>query len=227
MIKVLLINDYPLIGNLISASLGEETGIKVVQVCTPEDDLIAAISQEAADVILISGQLAAIKTIDLVSQIDALGLPLKMVILGLDERKQTILPYLEAGASGYVLKDASIDELIAAIGAAHQDKARISPEIARALIERVYTLAGEFTSVDASILNRVELTRREIEILELVDQGLTNNQIAQNLYVEVGTVKNHMHSILQKLEVKTRHEAARYLALLRDDSSELSIIAGE
>lgn len=215
MIRVMLINDYPLISNLISASLEDDPEIEVVKTCMPEDELLAVIQAEAVDVVLISGQLSSKKAIDLVSEIDALEKRPEMVILGLDDRKRSVLPYLEAGASGYVLKDATIENLIDAIHAAHKGRAHVSPDIARALIERVYRLAGEFDSLDTSIINEVELTAREMDVLELIGKDLSNQQIADRLYVEVGTVKNHVHSILQKLDVPSRYEAAKYLALLK------------
>lgn len=215
MIRVMLINDYPLIGNLVAASLEDEEDIQVVRNCTPKDDLFEAIQRADVDMVLISGRLSAVKAVDLVSQLDALERPLEILVLGLEEKEQSVLPFIEAGASGYVLKDASVEDLVNSIYSTHFGQAHISPSMARTLIERVYHLAGEFNGLDTSIFDQVELTPREVEVLELLGQNLSNQDIAAQLYVEVGTVKNHVHSILQKLDVTSRHEAAKYLAFLK------------
>jgi NarL family two-component system response regulator LiaR len=215
MIRVMLVNDFPLIGNLVSASLEDEPLINVVKISSPDEDLIANIRKFDVNMVLISGRLSTVKTIELVSQINAMEKPLEILILGLEEHEKSVLPLIEAGASGYVLKDASVGELIDAIHTAHKGRARISPKIARSLIERVYHLAGEFDSLDRSIFEKVELTTRELEVLELIAQDMTNQEIAESLFVEVGTIKNHVHSILQKLDVNSRYEAAKYLAILK------------
>jgi DNA-binding NarL/FixJ family response regulator len=216
MIRVMLINDFKLISNLIAGSLADEPDIEVVRTCSPDEDLIGILQEEDVDVLVISGEFAAYKAIDLVSKIDALELPLQIVVLGLDDRHRSILPYLEAGASGYILKDSSVDEVIGAIRAASNGHANISPNMARALIERVYILANEINSLDKSIFNNVTLTSRETQVLELLGENLSNAEISERLHIEEGTVKNHVHSILQKLEVNTRREAVKYLGLLRE-----------
>lgn len=215
MIRVMIITDFPLIGNLVSASLEDEPLINVVNISSPEDDLISNIRDNDVNMVLVSGKFSSVQALDLVEKIDALHLPLEILVLGLDEQEKSVLPFIEAGASGYVLKDASVGELIDAIHDAHKGRARISPRIARSLIERVYHLAGEFESLDTSVFDEMELTSREIEVLELIGQNLTNQEIADQLFVEVGTIKNHVHAILQKLDVNSRYEAAKYLAILK------------
>jgi len=211
----MIITDFPLIGNLVSASLEDEPLINVVNISSPEDDLISNIRDNDVNMVLVSGKFSSVQALDLVEKIDALHLPLEILVLGLDEQEKSVLPFIEAGASGYVLKDASVGELIDAIHDAHKGRARISPRIARSLIERVYHLAGEFESLDTSVFDEMELTSREIEVLELIGQNLTNQEIADQLFVEVGTIKNHVHAILQKLDVNSRYEAAKYLAILK------------
>ena len=90
----------------------------------------------------------------------------------------------------------------------------VSPEIAGVLLSRVAELAQDNDRVEAAPTTRFELTAREREILRLVGQGLTNQQIAERLTLEVGTVKNHVHRILHKLNVADRQAAAAYLDLL-------------
>jgi DNA-binding NarL/FixJ family response regulator len=122
---------------------------------------------------------------------------------------------VEAGATGYVLKDHSLEDLIETVRAAQDGKVFVSPQIAAALMKRLSDLAQMFSDVENNVTDTTNLTARELEVLELIGKGMTNQQIAKKLVVEIGTVKNHVHSILEKLNVKTRDEAAAYLAFIK------------
>jgi two-component system nitrate/nitrite response regulator NarL len=132
-------------------------------------------------------------------------------VLGLTESSAQVLQYAQAGAAGYVLKDDSVEDLVRRIRAACDDKALVSPEVAAALMARLAQLAHRVPETEATGDGRSDLTPRELEVLRLISDGLSNQQIADHLVIEVGTVKNHVHSILQKLEVKSRQEAAEYV----------------
>lgn len=108
-----------------------------------------------------------------------------------------------------------MEELVEAIRTAHRGAALASPKITAALIERLSDYAQILAGLENSMIEEAELTSREIDVLELVGKNFTNQQIAEHLMIEVGTVKNHVHSILSKLNVSTREEAAAYLALIR------------
>ena len=83
------------------------------------------------------------------------------------------------------------------------------------MMERLSNLAHLFSDIENSVSDTPGLTTRELEVLELIGKGMTNQQIAEHLVIEVGTVKNHVHSILDKLNVSSRKEAAAYLALIK------------
>jgi DNA-binding NarL/FixJ family response regulator len=135
--------------------------------------------------------------------------------MGLHDEVPLILHYLEAGADGYILNKDSTWAFLQKIRAVYNGRPRICPEVTAALMERVMELSNgqPITKKDAAL---TELTGREREVLELVGCGLSNREIAQRLYIEVGTVKNHIHSILRKLNVETRHDATRFLPILYD-----------
>jgi DNA-binding NarL/FixJ family response regulator len=122
---------------------------------------------------------------------------------------------MEAGASGYILKDHSLEDLVETIRAAQDGKVFVSPQIAAAMMERLSNLAQLFSDVENSVTGTAGLTSRELEVLGLIGQGLTNQEIAEKLVIEIGTVKNHVHSILEKLNVGSRGEAAAYLTFIR------------
>lgn len=119
------------------------------------------------------------------------------------------------GASGYVLKDDSVEELLSHIRAVYNGEALNSPEIALALISRVNELSQMFSGA-GSVTEPAGLTSREREVLQLIGRNLSNQEIADQLFIQVGTVKNHIHSILDKLNVSSRHDAAAYWAIIAD-----------
>jgi DNA-binding NarL/FixJ family response regulator len=102
-----------------------------------------------------------------------------------------------------------------AVRLAQRGEAQISTKVAAAILERLSKMTRVFSRVDTFILENNRLTQRELEVLGFISQGFTNQEIASQLVVEVGTVKNHVHSIIKKLNVSNREEAATYLALMK------------
>ena len=176
-------------------------------------------ANEDVDMVLVSTRLpndGALQLTDTMTEVDS---SLKVLALGVSEKKERILQFVEAGASGYVRKDDSVDDLIKAIRAAHRDQAKVSPGVAAALMARVSELTDLLTMFEGGMPEDYsELTPRELEILELIAKGYSNQKIADHLFIEVGTVKNHVHSILNKLDVRSREDAASYLAIIQGQS---------
>jgi two-component system, NarL family, nitrate/nitrite response regulator NarL len=128
----------------------------------------------------------------------------RVVVLGIDEDEEHVLPLVEAGAAGYVTREATLADLFAAVGSAVRNEALCSPRMVASLARRLAGLAEQ----RALRPTPAALTARESEILALVDQGLSNKEIATRLCIELPTVKNHVHHILEKLHVRRRGEAA-------------------
>lgn len=212
MIRVLLVTPVELIGNVIASILEDESDIEVVGCFT---DAAAALQRAGdCDVVLASPRLPEEGGLELVAAISESFPQVKVLALGLAETRPHVLQYVEAGADGYIARDDSVEDLLHRIRSAHQDKAVVSPEIAAALMSRVTHYAQLFGEVEAGVQQAADLTPREMEVLRLVGDGLTNREIAERLVIEVGTVKNHVHSILQKLDVGSREDAAAFLALM-------------
>ncbi len=213
-IRLLIVNEIQLMGNVIVAALEDEPDIEVVACVTTYDDAIRVIRENEADVALVSTRLPDHGGLRLTNAINDLAPSTKVLALGLTEEKKRVLRYVEAGAAGYVLKDDSLQDLIEIVRATQEGRVFVSPEIAAAMMERLSDLAQMFAGVENNITDTTALTAREVEVLELISKGFTNYQIAQNLVIEVGTVKNHVHNILEKLNVSSRGEAAAYLAFI-------------
>lgn len=214
-IQVLLVNEFRLIGNVIIAALEDEPDIHVVGCVTTTEEALKIVQESDVDVALVSTRLPNEGAIDLTKAITDFAPSTKVLALGLTEEKQRVLRYVEAGATGYILKDDSLDDLIETVRAAQDGKVFVSPKIAAALMERLSDLAQIFSSVENSITDTPGLTSRELEVLELIGKDFTNQEISEKLVIEIGTVKNHVHSILEKLNVGSRGEAAAYLAFIK------------
>ena len=142
--------------------------------------------------------------------------PTKVLVLSFaEENNHEALRYIEAGAAGYILKDSSLNELTETIRLSQKGEAQVSTQMAWAMMERLSNLARMFSAVEHKMDRDVQLTSRELQVLQFIGEGLTNQEIAARLVVEVGTVKNHVHSILEKLNVNNRDEAASYLAFIK------------
>ena len=214
MIRVLLVNEIRLMSNVVAATLEDESDIQVVGSATTIEQALNLAAN--CDVVLISTRLPNEGALELIRALNEQYPEVKSLVLGLAESEEEILQYIEVGARGYVLKDDSVQELLRNIRAASSGEAMISPEIAAALMNRVNELAQVFAEA-AAIPDAVDLTPREHEVLQLIGQDLTNQEIADRLVIEVGTVKNHVHRILQKLNVNSRQDAAAYWAIINDD----------
>jgi DNA-binding NarL/FixJ family response regulator len=218
LIRVFVVHEFRLMCNIICAALNDEPPIQIVGFDTTFEQALAHIPGEAIDVVLLSSRLPGHGTLKLTKALTQIAPSVKILVLGIAETKEKVLRYIESGATGYVHRDNSVEDLVAAIGAAYNGRAFISPEIAAALIERISNLARRFSRVGSTLPDTIKLTTRQLEILELLEQNLSNKEIADRLVIEVGTVKNHIHHILSKLGVTNREDAASLLALLREET---------
>jgi DNA-binding NarL/FixJ family response regulator len=213
MIRLLLVNEFRLMCSVLASVLEDESDIEIVGVTTNVEDALAQASE--SDVMLVSTRLPNNGALRLTRAVNEAELPVRVLILGLADTEAEVIEFVEAGASGYVLQDDSVDKLLSNIRAAYNGEALVSPGIAGALMARVSELAQLFATVDGTVAEMVDFTPREREIMQLLAEDMTNQEIADFLVIEVGTVKNHVHNILEKLGVSSRHEAAAYWALMR------------
>lgn len=215
-IKVLLVIEVPLIGNIFASVLEDEPDIKVAGCVTSFQEALAFAQEREVDVLLVSVGLPDQGALALTRAILERSPSPKVVVLGLSEEdKRNTLRYIEAGAAAYILKDSSLKDFINIIHLAQRGEAQVSTKMAGAIMERLFNLARMFSGVESRLDGDVRLTSREVEVLQFIGEGLTNQEIAARLVVEVGTVKNHVHNILEKLNVSNREEAAAYLTFIK------------
>jgi DNA-binding NarL/FixJ family response regulator len=215
-IKLLLVIEVPLIGNIFASVLEDEPDIKIAASVASLHEALAFIQGQEADVAVVSMGLPDQGALTLTRKIVDQAPSMKILVLGLSEEdKNNALRFIEAGAAGYIRKDSSLKEFMECIRLAQRGEAQVSPKIAGAMMERLSNLARMFSAVEHKMHKDARLTSRELQVLQFIGEGLTNQEIASRLVLEVGTVKNHVHSILEKLNVSNRDEAASYLAFMK------------
>lgn len=215
LIKVLPIIEVRLIATIFVDVLGAEPDIAMAGFATNAQEGLRIVQEQAVDVALVSVGLPDQSALELTRNILDSSPHTKVLALGLSENVDDVLKYIEAGAAGYILKDSSLNDLVETLRSTRRGEAHVSDKIAGAMIERLSSLARLFSTVENGITDGVRLTRREQQVLQYIEQGCTNQEIAAQLLVEIGTVKNHVHNILEKLNVSNRDEAASYLAFMK------------
>lgn len=205
MIRVLIVEEVRAICEIIATVLRSEPDLAVVGCATDIDEAVAHLG--GCDVAVVNANMSTEPSVRLVRGLRRLAPRVKVVVMGLARSQHAILQCVEAGVAGYVLKDSSLDELLRSIRAADRHEAVVAPPLAATLVSYVAELVGLNTTAEPESCGPQSLTRREREVLTLVQQGLTNQEIAESLVIELGTVKNHVHNILRKLNVNSRRDA--------------------
>ncbi|HRW48642.1 MAG TPA: response regulator transcription factor [Caldilinea sp.] len=214
MIRILIAERIRLTRDLIGSALEGEPDLAIVGMVSTPEQVLDTLGTIDCDLILVGAAPPNTDALGLVQSIRRLNDNLHIIVMGLPEIPAVILPYIEAGASGFVLRTDSVPELLQAIRSAAEDKALITPEIAALLMDKVARLSEKLAELSLDALDVEELTDREREVLDLVAAGRTNQEIADALVIEIGTVKNHVHNILTKLKVHSRRDAGAYRSLL-------------
>ncbi len=203
MIRVLVISELLLICNIVASMLKEEKDIRVTGCVTSLEEARAKIEQ--CDIALVGATLPNEETLEFIRKLTRTASSARVVVMGVPESEEVIVDYIEAGIAGYVLHDDSADELVDKIRAVAKGEAPVSPNVVTALMERIVRLK-EMCDDRENEGQLSELTPREREVLDLLEQGLSNQEIANRLVIEVGTVKNHVHNILKKLDLNSRRD---------------------
>lgn len=195
MIRIVLADDHPVVRAGLRAMLSGDPGLEVVGEAAAPDDAVELAVGLSPDVILMDLQFGTDETgSDATRRIRAAPDPPAVLVLTNYDTDGDILGAVEAGASGYLLKDAPPDELIAAIRAAAAGETALAPAIAGRLLARMRT-------------PQPRLSDREAEVLRLVAEGAANSEIARRLHISGATVKSHLVHIYSKLGVSSRTAA--------------------
>lgn len=207
-IRVFVADDNRLLCEGLVAMLGEEDGIVVVGSAPNGGQVIENIKDLGPDVALIDIDMVDKDGVEIVQQVRRQAPQVNVIVLGMVDLTIEIMACIEAGAVGYAFKETSFENLAKTIRAVQRGESLCSPQMAASLFSRIAELASQRKSGLSD--TNVELTARELEVINAIAEGLSNKAIAQQLFIETQTVKNHVHNILDKLQLKNRLQAVAY-----------------
>lgn len=210
--RLLIVSTHKLFRDCLSSMLAEIETFSVAEFDLRHDDILANIRDWEPAVVLIdlsrTADVANQGVLELLRQIKAEAPAPRILILGASESDPEVLRCIELGASGYVSKESSVQELSDAIGLVLQGGAICPPRLAYSAFSHLAKLASKHER--SMRVEALQLTPRELEILQLIADGYSNKKIADELSLSIYTVKNHVHHILDKLQVKRRAEAVEH-----------------
>ena len=206
MTKLLVVDDVPLFRAGLTSAL-RDAGYEVVGEANNAEGAVAEAEALQPDLVLLDVLMPGLSGLEVVEKITAVAPQASVVLLTGSESEEDLLTALKAGARGYVVKDTPFPKLVDSIAAVADGGAALSP-----------VMAGKLFDVCRQLLRHQELlqsrkptlTGREIEVLQLVAQGMTSREIGDALYISENTVKNHIRNILDKLGLHSRNEAVLY-----------------
>ena len=215
MINVILISDIKIYCEGLSQVLANTEPMNVIGAVNNLDAAITLIQNSPPDVVV--QDMTMTGSCSLVQRISCMDPGIKIIALAVPYDESNIIKCAEAGITSYVPREASLDDLIAAVIGAEKGECYCPPKIAALLFSKIQHLARcakETCLPDSSRMHDLhitDLTRREQQILNLMADGLSNKHISKALVIEVSTVKNHVHNILVKLDVQSRAQAVSLL----------------
>lgn len=210
-IRLLLVDDTALFRSAIAALVEAQDGLEVVG---EADNGLEAVEKARAlkpDVIVMDVEMPVMDGVQATRLIREQVPDAKIVMLTVSESDDHLLDAIRFGAQGYLLKDLRPAELFSMVQSAMRNESPLSPAIAKRLLGQIRD-GTRLASVTTPCAPEVPaLTRRELEVLQLVADGLSNKEIATTLFITEGTVKNHIHNALEKLQLENRTQAAAYI----------------
>lgn len=209
-VTVLVVDDQRLIREGIASLLAIQEGIKVIGVAENGEEAIQLALKLTPDIILMDVRMPIMDGIEATAQIRQQLPACQVLMLTTFDDEEYIVKSLLAGACGYLLKDIPASDLAQAIQLTYRGVYQIAPSVAGKLIGRLDRKIIEQPEKQISIPPEIDLTMREMDVLRLVATGATNREIAQDLCVSEGTVKNHVSNILSRLGLRDRIQAALF-----------------
>jgi two-component system NarL family response regulator len=207
-IRVLIVDDHALFRRGLVMVLEQEKDIDLVGEAGDGAEAVNIAQDTMPDVVLMDVRMPRRGGIEATSQIKALAPHIKILMLTISDEEADLYDAIKAGASGYLLKEISIEEVANAIRQVYAGQSMISPSMASKLLTEFATMVKKTDEKPAAAQPR--LTEREMEVLRLVAKGRNNRDIAKELFISENTVKNHIRNILEKLHLHSRMQAVVY-----------------
>ena len=205
-VRVLVVDDQELFRRGLTMVIGALDGIELVGEAGDGATALELAVRTDPDVVLLDVRMPGHSGIETCSQLKAVMPSVRIVMLTASDEETDLYDAVKNGASGYLLKDATIDEVAHAVRLVADGQSLISPSMAVKLLDEFKQL----TRNERSAVVAPRLTDRELQVLRLVARGKSNKEIAKDLFISENTVKNHVRNILEKLQLHSRMEAVMY-----------------
>jgi DNA-binding NarL/FixJ family response regulator len=203
-IRVVVVDDHDIFRSGLVRLLSDEEGIEVVEQAADGERAVRVVARETPDVVLMDLRLPGISGVEATRRILERVPDTNVLVLTISDAERDVTDAIQAGARGYLLKESTLEEIMSGIRSAAVGQSTLSPRVAASVLDRLRALEQTGRAREGE----ADLTERELEILGLIAAGKDNSEIADELVISSQTVKNHVSSILAKLQLENRVQAA-------------------
>ena len=209
-IRILLIEDNRLLREGLAAMLKKQQDMSVVETVGNGENILAIMKKHKPEVLLLDLGLRSRSSLSLVKSVKKNSSSPKIIVMDLIPLQADVLEFVQAGVSGFILKDATVNDFLKTIRSVVKGLQVLPPNLTGSLFSQIVENAINGLQ-PSEIIDSVRMTKREKQVIELISEGHTNKEIAQELHLSTYTVKSHVHNILEKLALSTRVQIAKYL----------------
>lgn len=221
--RIFIVHENQALAGQATAAFAHDPNVRVMDMLETTGAAIAYIGENNCDVVLLSATLPQEGALTVTKTLRQRGVQAKVIVTGLINDTREIIRYIAAGAAGYALRREGIDAWVRQVYAVRTGKALIAADVAAALMNHLAKLSRLTTRFEPKPRLYANLTEREVEVLHLMAEAYSNQEIAAKLIVSVGTVKNHVHSVLKKLSLRSRKETVTYLSFIQGSTQARSL----
>ncbi|MHB8581387.1 MAG: LuxR C-terminal-related transcriptional regulator [Ignavibacteriaceae bacterium] len=208
-IRILLIEDNRLLRDGIASMLGKQPGMQVVATVGNGENILKKMEKHKPNILLLDLGLRSQNSLQVVKLSKQHFPDIKIIVMDLIPLQSDVLEFVQAGVSGFILKDANVSDFFKTIQLVYQGSQVLPPHLTGSLFSQIV----EHALIEAKpslIVESVRMTKRERQVVGLIADGFANKEIAQKLHLSTYTVKSHVHNILEKLSLHTRVQVANY-----------------
>ena len=209
-LRLMLVEDNRLLREGLTVMLKKQQDMNVVETAGDGENIMSIINRHKPEVVLLDLGLRSRNSLNLVKLIKKKSSATKVIMMDLIPLQVDVFEFVQAGVSGFILKDATVNDFLKTIRSVAKGRQILPSNLTGSLFSQIVEQAI-IESKPSILIDSVRLTKRERQVIELISDGYTNKEIAQQLHLSTYTVKSHVHNILEKLALNTRVQIAKYL----------------